>query len=306
MSGPPPWHHHVTEREPDGTWEDCLPSSAVMHARAAHSRAIPATHTEAQSLRNDAGLPEAGGVTIHQILVGFRRRYGWDGGQLVPTAQFLDRLVPGTSAVVSGRLASFPAGHRLRRWQPGFTGGHAVWVARLADGTYWWDDPLAPAVGYAGEEISRDELAVYVRGWPGDQLVAPTLEESEMFPVVTREPFQAPAAWTLPAGAVLNGYDPTQPGKIVRSVTGPAQGHASARVSVRWVGVAAGQKPPVPTGAPFLEVAEGPLAGLLVVERFVTLGPGASGPSERARALAEAKAAAVAAVSQAIDALIKG
>ena len=303
---PPPWHRHVTEREPDGSWEDCLPASAVMHARAAHDRTIPATHAEAEALRVDAGLPPTGGVTIEQIIPGLQRRYGWAGGRLVGSADLLDALRPGTSAIVSGRLAHFEGGHRLRRWQPTFSGGHSVWIARLRDGTLWWDDPLGPATSYSGEAVTEAELRTFTRDWPGRHLVAPILE-ADMFAIVTRTPFPAPVAWRVAAGATVSGYDPGRPGSPVKSVRfdRPSMAHAIARVGVEWRGLPREQWP-VPRGAPFLEVVDGLFAGLLIVERSVTLDPIPDAAAlARGRALEEARSAAVDAVGRAIDALLR-
>jgi hypothetical protein len=298
------WHKHVTEREADGSWEDCMPASAVMHARAALSPAIPPTHAEAEALRRDAGLPSTGGVTIEQILVGLGKRYGWNGGTLVPSSSFLSVFQPGTSAVVSGRLANFPSGHRLRRWQPSFTGGHAVWIARLKDGTFWWDDPLAPETGYSGEQVSLSEVETYIQGWPGRQLMAP-IKEDAVFAIVTRTPYPSPVTWRVAAGTTINGYDPARPGQVVKSARfdKPSSAHAAAEVFVRWVGVDYAQAP-IPKSGPFLEVVDGVFAGLLIVKSIVTVDP-LPDPAKLARgkALEEARVVAVEAVGKAIDAI---
>lgn len=302
----PPWHRHVSEREADGSWEDCLPTSAVMHARAARDRSIPATHDEAEALRRASGAPMTGGMTVGQIVIGLRNRYGWDGGAPVTTAEVPTRLLPGWSAIVNGRLANFPSGHRLRRWQPGFAGWHSVWVGRLLDGTFWWDDPLAPPTGYAGEPITEAELRTYTTGWTSCHLVARMLWEGRtVFPVVTRIPYSQPVAWRVSAGVTLNGYDPARPGQVVKSMRfdKPSMAHATADVSVRWVGIEYAAAP-VPKGGPFLEVADGAFAGLLVVKGLVVVDP-IPDPTKlaRAKALEEARSVAIDAVGRAIDAV---
>lgn len=78
-----------------------------------------------------------------------------------------------------------------------------------------------------------------------------------------------PRAWSVPSGVTLNGYDPRQPGKAVKSAIG-ATGSADAEVYVSY----SAPKPwPVPNGGPFLRVTAGPLLGLLVVKALVTLAP---------------------------------
>ncbi len=58
MSAQVPGHVHVTEREGDGTWEDCAFVTAVEMMRTSGRSDIPATHAEAERLRAASGLPE--------------------------------------------------------------------------------------------------------------------------------------------------------------------------------------------------------------------------------------------------------
>jgi hypothetical protein len=158
-------HEHVTEREPDGTWEDCTFTAGLMHARVALRASIPATHAEMQALRAASGLSTHGGANIDDLQRGYARRYGWSGGTEVKGFSNLwYTLRPGRSATAQGSMAAFPSGHRLRRWDPGFRGAHAVLIARLdTSDRVWWDDPLAPlGVGYEGEWVTKAQLKAYV------------------------------------------------------------------------------------------------------------------------------------------------
>lgn len=167
------WHQHVSEREPDSQpgdpgdppgWEDCVVTSGVMWARALEgpTTAIPATLAEAEALRRDAGEDPAGGMTTAELRAGLQIRYGFSGTQV--TGDPTPVIVIGTAAVLIGNLSHFPAGHRLRRWDPGFTGGHAVFVWRDNAG-FMWDDPLAPTVvggvRWAGERATEAELRTF-------------------------------------------------------------------------------------------------------------------------------------------------
>ena len=88
-----------------------------------------------------------------------------------------------------------------------------------------------------------------------------------------------PRKFTIPAGVLVNGYDPNHPGVVVKSFKSATASAASAvaEASVAWYNAdgtpaAAG---PIPRGSGFLEVAPGApggaLAGLLIVKVLVTL-----------------------------------
>ncbi len=299
-------HIHVSEREgphewPDGrpddaAWEDCLWSAAVEWARAI-GRSPPATHVEAEALRAASGEPPTGGSNLGDLRRGLDARYRW---RMPPPitwpAAVVVALQPGTAGVVLGSLGVFPAGHRLRRWQPDFRDGHAVYIERDRQGRWWWCDPLAPAGAGVPDEVTEAE----VRAFATAAVVGPVAyrEEVEMFPVVTRQPFPAPVRFTIPAGTTLRGYDPAQPGKAAKELrfATASSAHASARVGVRWVGVDPASAP-VPRGAPFLEVLDGAFEGLLIVERLVRLEPLPDPCLERVRqARAELVEAAVDAI----------
>ena len=50
-------------------------------------------------------------------------------------------------------MGNFPAGSEIRRWDPDFTGGHAVCVVALGNDRFQWLDPLAP-MKFAGDVVS--------------------------------------------------------------------------------------------------------------------------------------------------------
>lgn len=311
-------HVHVSEREvahtwptgeqDDARWEDCRYVAAVEWLRAV-GRDIPATHAEAEAIRQAAGQGPLGGSTLEQLARGVKARFG----TLLPTpvrgaSEIVLALTRGKVAMVDGRMGNFPAGHRLRRWDPAFSGGHTVYVERREDGSLWWCDPLAPVGTYAGEVVTDAELRTFA-SWMYGQAVIGTValvEESEMFPIVTVEKFPTPVRFVVPAGTTLRGYDPAEYGMVVKLArfARDSAAHADARVGVTWQGVPAGQSSPIPRGYPFLRVIDGMFAGLLIVEAQVRLDP-IPDPAKlaRAKALEEARTAAVEAVAKAIEAL---
>lgn len=181
-------HIHVSEREvahtwPDGqkddaAWEDCTFCAAIEFARLCHDAGIPATHAEAELLRDASGRKPTGGTNVGDVIRGLQGRYGWLTGyvQASSYAELRTTLVPGTAAVSQGRLAAFLFGHSLRRWDPGFVGGHAVLLINDGDPSGpWWCDPLAPKGQYRGERVTWSEVRTYVLGLGGTHLVAPLL-----------------------------------------------------------------------------------------------------------------------------------
>jgi hypothetical protein len=173
-------HRHITEREA-GSWDDCAWCSAVMFARLVHDPSIPATHAEAKLLRAASGEPTTGGSNTDNLLVGFRRRYGFVPATVVGYSNLWAYLSkPGRVAVAMGKMGAFPAGYTLRRFDPGFTGGHSVFVARCDSLLrVWWDDPLAPQGGtlnYQGQYVSQRDLARFVKAFGNIKLVVGTVK----------------------------------------------------------------------------------------------------------------------------------
>ena len=114
-------------------------------------------------------------------------------------------------------------------------------------------------VSYFRDSRELDKLA----------LVAPYFPHaSEAVMLAIETPFHR-FSWAISSGT-LNGYDPRQPGRVVKAISGPASGTASAAVAVSWPGT---DPAPIPRGGPFLAVDSGPLAGLLIVAALVNVKP---------------------------------
>lgn len=171
----------VTEREPDGTWEDCTWASGVMLNNAAHGGpAVPSNQAEYQALRvagGDGPAENTGdGSNALQLQTGIAKRYGWTpmrlGAPGISTswAEIWARLVPGVGCVLQGAMAGLST--HFRRWDPPFAGAHAVYVQREDDlPRLWLQNPLAPA-NYPGEWLNKDDAGRYWSGLRGGAVFA--------------------------------------------------------------------------------------------------------------------------------------
>ena len=204
-------HVHVSEREvahtwPDGqkdnaAWEDCAWCSAVEFARLTIDARIAATHAEAELLRDASGEPPTGGSTAWNVESGILKRYHVDVAAPVRGFSALwTALKPGYAAVASGSMGSVST--TLRRWDPGFGGGHSTLVVRIdTQDRVWWCDPLAPKGTYEGQWVTKAELKRFVDGLPG----AGQLVRKVMVPVVPPTPPPPPVVTDMPA---LTTYTP--------------------------------------------------------------------------------------------------
>jgi len=207
-----------TEREPDGTYEDCTWASGVMFANEREGyRKHPQTQAEYEGLRADGDdpvMPGDPGSNLDDLSKGLTKRYGWTGSLLTTWTQVA--AVPvGTALVVQGLYSALPT--RLRRWSK-FTGGHAVCVVRIGTG-WWWLDPLAPK-DYAGESITTDELKAYFTALAGAKVMAIPVgsQEVEVIKAIKGEDWKPTRnATTLLSNGVLRDA-PSRAAQIVERV----------------------------------------------------------------------------------------
>lgn len=244
-------HKHISEREPDGSWEDCTWDSGLEWYRLCFDKSKPATHAEAQALRAASGRPPTGGSNIPDLRRGIAKRYN----KSVPAAisgwsALWSALKPGMAAVVQGSMKAFGPNHHLSRYDRNFDGGHAVLVVRMNESdSVWWCDPEGPKTGYNGEWVTKAELQKFVTMFPGDHLVAPVI-----VPVTQQPEADMPRLTTYAPGTSImikpgsnvrkapdNNSAPirtlTAPEKWV--VIGTVKGEALAGASsyyVRWIG----------------------------------------------------------------------
>jgi hypothetical protein len=152
-----------SERRP-GSWDQCTEGAYLMALVYGGFRAFPAgKYTDAERDALDAATPPdpaSGGSTFALLDAGALKRYGAtlhripDGSRAGLKAQLNSS---GQAFAVAGSLGGLPEGHRLRRWQPTYTGGHAICVVSLGDGKVWWGDPLA-LMGGDGDLADLDRV----------------------------------------------------------------------------------------------------------------------------------------------------
>lgn len=318
---------HISEREgphywPDGRadlshWEDCAWCSAGMAYDVATGGKIQPTLIDMELVRSRVMGP-SDGTNAQQLMAGIRAAWGWVP-RLVPynaTFASLWSAVPvGGALDLMGRLSMFPDGHRLRRFSPTYLGGHAVCVVKLDEVTGWWDDPLAPQAGYAGERATTAELATFyggLRGGGADTIITPpavavAAQGVEMFPVIHQLDYPAPRQFTIPAGTTLIGYDPSTPNVRYGEQTWAlaSQGEVVAEAAFDWQGGRpsfpdSGAFDPLNPVRPFLLVRgdaayAGAYKGRWILKGLVQLAPlPAPAPGGITQAQLEAAAAAAA------------
>lgn len=238
----PTWHKHISEREADGSWEDCTFDSGLEWYRLTHDRSIPATHAEAQALRDASGKGPTGGSNLGDLRAGIHARYGpWVQTPISGFDSLWVALSEGTAAVVQGSMAAFGKAHRLSRFDPNFDGGHAVCVMRL-DGLdrVWWCDPEAPTGTYAGEWVTKDELRMFVATFAGQHMVGKILpeiaEEEPMLKtyspgtVITLKPKSNVRSSPRMAGKILRSLSAAESWRIIGTVEGDSDPEGGSRV----------------------------------------------------------------------------
>ena len=185
----------VSEREA-GPWICCAPCSAAMVG--AFAGKCPPTLAAAHGIRTTAGYPHVGGTSPSRIAAGS----GFGFERLEADRALIDeRLEDGwamTAAVAGDRLA--PA---LKRYVPGFAGGHDVALAgRSTDGRWGYWDPAAPA-GALGVYADPADVMAALWNAPGSlhALKGPT---TMALALITDE---TPRTVTVAKGAMLYELD---------------------------------------------------------------------------------------------------
>jgi len=169
-------HIHISEREPDGTWEDCTWDAGLEFYRDAIDPSKPATHAEAQALRAASGEPATGGSNMTDLRRGVKARYGVSLPAAINARNVLIALKPGYVSITQGSMSAFGPLHPLSQWDRNFDGGHAVWIARTPDGKLLWCDPEAPKSADVPVYVTDAQVQKYVNAFAGEAIVAPALE----------------------------------------------------------------------------------------------------------------------------------
>ncbi len=277
MSAQVPGHVHVTEREGDGTWEDCAFVTAVEMMRTSGRSDIPATHAEAERLRAASGLPEEHtGASIGRVQAGIAARYGLRPAMTFGWSALLARLVPGTVAVVQGNMHALD--DHWQRWDRPFSSRrqaiHQGYFARLtSESRGIWCDPLAPANGtYQGEWMPLSVLGIYVRAFSANGHIVrsfvsdipPESSTGEAMVNTDAERFTGPRQFSTNAGlAKLRRFEADAE---ISSIPAPYSGWVDASVTITR------SDGGTPHGAGFLRLSAGGSAGEYILAAEVTLG----------------------------------
>ena len=272
----------VTEREPDGSWEDCTWASGVMLQNAAHGGpAVPSTQAEYQALRvagGDGPAENTGdGSNALQLQTGIAKRYGWTpmrlGAPGIATswAEIWSKLVPGVGCVLQGSMSGLST--HFRRWDPPFTGAHAVYVQREGpEPRLWLQNPLAPA-SYPGEWLNVADAERYWLGLKGGAVFA---HIGSLAAPAPKPPVQPPADPNVRVVTVTIIEFPertfTAAGPLQRysasAELAPLHGPYTATVDAAAV---IEGNPTAPNGSGFLRLASGGSKGRYVQAAQVTL-----------------------------------
>jgi len=227
--------------DPDGHIADCVWTSGLRQANAASGGKHPATLAEAEALRAEVGGSTSAGAISAQLIAATTKRYAWAATVVGTPTGIIAAAKPGQNVTISGHLSNFPAGHRLRRFSPLFTGGHRIDVDVEDGPRYWWVDPLAPqGSGYTGEYVTVAELATFARGGSGG-----TVAPLRVLPPTRKLRCAAPLrATTTRTGQILASL----PAGTVCTVLGTVTGEAWAfwcglpRAGTSWLHIEAAGK----------------------------------------------------------------
>lgn len=232
---------HISEREPDGSWEDCTWDSGLEWYRLCYDAGVPATHTEAQLLRKASGEPPTGGSNLGNLADGIRRRYG----KVIPArisgfSNLKAALTKNKAAVIQGSMKAFGPAHRLSKWQRNFDGAHAVLLIN-DNGVLRWCDPEAPK----GEDsvpvvVTWDEVKAFVNAFAGQHVVADIKH-----PVVTAPPVQeAPVDLVTYTPGFTANVKPQSNVRLTPRIAGTKVHTTTAKMPVVVIGTTKGDVDP--------------------------------------------------------------
>lgn len=172
----PTTHIHISEREPDGSWEDCTFDGGLEFYRDAIDPSVPHTHTEAQAIRAASGKGPTGGANLGDFRKGVAARYHRTLPPAISNKNILTALKPGYVGAVQGSMSAFGPTHPLSKWDRNFDGGHLVYLARTPGGVLLWCDPEAPTTADVPVVVSAADVQKFVNAFAGEAIVAPALK----------------------------------------------------------------------------------------------------------------------------------
>jgi hypothetical protein len=207
-----------TERRPVGSWDQCSECGYLMAMvyggfdRFAHGAYSDTERDALTAAERDRAIWRAAGNPMFPLIdEAARTRYGVrlrripDGTRTGLKAKL---QTPGIALSMAGNYAHLGPEHdqRLRRWQPGFAGGHMICVVPQEDGRLLWLDPLAERD--FGGDLTDVETALAFAYIPSDAHEATIHEFGQAVREMPMIRFKAEGWKTTPAGAQLfDGID---------------------------------------------------------------------------------------------------
>ncbi len=153
-----------TERG-EAKWKDCTYSSGLQALVYGGFTAFPAgtyTMAEREALERSDDQPDETGASLDDLVTAVKRRYGLTLVKRTAGTLALTVTRDEEAIVLQGLMGNLPKGHRLRRWDPDFEGGHAITVISMPGDRFVWLDPLATAK-YPGDVVGRDEVITFAK-----------------------------------------------------------------------------------------------------------------------------------------------
>ena len=159
---------------------------------------------------------------------------------------------PGAAYAVAGRTANFAAGHPIRRWDPVFSGFHAVCVIPLGGGLCLWLDPLA-YTGYAGDTVTVSDITdIFAAGnYPNDARYLNITLGGDMTTIVAAEVFSGGNRPVDFVAGPVTGYHLDGSSRVFTIGTGGSWARARARCDITQSDGRA------PNGYPFVQMVDG-------------------------------------------------
>lgn len=299
MSGQDPTTHvHITEREPDGSWEDCTWMAGLEFYRDAFDPSKPATHAEGQALRAASGEPPTGGSNQGNFRTGVANRYHHALPPAIPARNILTALKPGYCATVQGSMSAFGPNDPLSKWDRNFDGSHDIYLARTPSGVLLWCDPEAPATADVPVIVTPAQVQKFVNAFNGEAIVAPALHWPG---VIAKDPTVYPInltpVVTLGSTAVVKAQSNIRDEPKIAAVKVRTTGADETVHNV--VGYVTGDKDPANGKTDWLAWLEAGKWRYTAIDNIKSITPPATGADDGFTAATQAKAVADATVSAA-------
>jgi hypothetical protein len=235
-----------SEREP-GRWDECTEAAYLMTLLFGGFTRFPLgayTDAERDALEMAAEGPVVTdtGSSFPIIDKGALKRYGVrlrqipDGSSLGLRAKLSQA---GRALAMAGTYGHLVAGHSLRRWQPTFTGGHAVCAVPLGGGRVLWLDPLAPD-DHPGDltDVATAMAFAFIPNDAREALAGEFAQEDDMI-----DPTKHIPAGLADVGPVTVWADPDRTSRLVDSWGG------GTNIQTYWT-----IAPPFPTPTPLVPI----------------------------------------------------